>query len=235
MRLYGADRRAHRARAARRRPRLLLAGRPATAPARRSQHLDLGDGPVLLFVGRIQPLKGLDVAVRALAALRRPDAAARRGRRGQRRRGRRRGRADRQARRRARRRRPGPLRRAAAAPPAVHLLPGRRRRARAEPVGVVRAGRPRGGRVRHPRRGGRGRRAAHARRARPHRLPGRAAAIRPCSPSYAEQVLDSPALAAELSRQAARRAPRLHLVDRRRSAAARLRRPHRPRRSSTAR
>jgi D-inositol-3-phosphate glycosyltransferase len=38
------------------------------------QHLDLGDGPVLLFVGRIQPLKGLDVAVRALAALRRPDA-----------------------------------------------------------------------------------------------------------------------------------------------------------------
>jgi D-inositol-3-phosphate glycosyltransferase len=37
-------------------------------------HLQLGTGPVLLFVGRIQPLKGLDVAVRALAALRRPDA-----------------------------------------------------------------------------------------------------------------------------------------------------------------
>jgi D-inositol-3-phosphate glycosyltransferase len=32
-------------------------------------HLDLGDGPMLLFVGRIQPLKGLDVAVRALGAL----------------------------------------------------------------------------------------------------------------------------------------------------------------------
>ncbi len=31
--------------------------------------LGLGDGPVLLFVGRIQPLKGADVAVRALAAL----------------------------------------------------------------------------------------------------------------------------------------------------------------------
>jgi D-inositol-3-phosphate glycosyltransferase len=37
-------------------------------------HLGLGDGPMLLFVGRIQPLKGLDVAVRALAELRRPDA-----------------------------------------------------------------------------------------------------------------------------------------------------------------
>lgn len=36
--------------------------------------LELGDGPVLLFVGRIQPLKGVDVAVRALAELNRPDA-----------------------------------------------------------------------------------------------------------------------------------------------------------------
>ena len=36
--------------------------------------LGLGDHPVLLFVGRIQPLKGLDVAVRALAALEHPDA-----------------------------------------------------------------------------------------------------------------------------------------------------------------
>ena len=34
------------------------------------------DRPVLLFVGRIQPLKGPDVAVRALAALNRPDAVA---------------------------------------------------------------------------------------------------------------------------------------------------------------
>jgi D-inositol-3-phosphate glycosyltransferase len=32
-------------------------------------HLSLGDAPVLLFVGRIQPLKGLDVAVRALDCL----------------------------------------------------------------------------------------------------------------------------------------------------------------------
>jgi D-inositol-3-phosphate glycosyltransferase len=36
--------------------------------------LGLGDGPVLLFVGRIQPLKGADVAVKSLAALNRPDA-----------------------------------------------------------------------------------------------------------------------------------------------------------------
>lgn len=36
--------------------------------------LELGDGPVLLFVGRIQPLKGVDVAVRSLAALGRRDA-----------------------------------------------------------------------------------------------------------------------------------------------------------------
>lgn len=36
--------------------------------------LGLGDHPVALFVGRIQPLKGLDIAVRALAALDRPDA-----------------------------------------------------------------------------------------------------------------------------------------------------------------
>ncbi len=36
--------------------------------------LGLGPGPVLLFVGRIQPLKGLDVAVRTLAELDRPDA-----------------------------------------------------------------------------------------------------------------------------------------------------------------
>lgn len=45
-------------------------GDPAVARAR----LGLGAGPVLVFVGRIQPLKGLDVAVRALAALGRDDA-----------------------------------------------------------------------------------------------------------------------------------------------------------------
>lgn len=36
--------------------------------------LELGPEPVLLFVGRIQPLKGLTVAVEALAAMRRTDA-----------------------------------------------------------------------------------------------------------------------------------------------------------------
>lgn len=36
--------------------------------------LSLGDHPVLLFVGRIQPLKGLDVAVSTLAALDHPGA-----------------------------------------------------------------------------------------------------------------------------------------------------------------
>jgi len=36
--------------------------------------LRLGAGPVLLFAGRIQPLKGLQVAVAALAELRRDDA-----------------------------------------------------------------------------------------------------------------------------------------------------------------
>ena len=35
--------------------------------------LDLAPGPLLLFAGRIQPLKGLDIAVRALAALDRDD------------------------------------------------------------------------------------------------------------------------------------------------------------------
>jgi D-inositol-3-phosphate glycosyltransferase len=43
--------------------------------ARRALGLGLGAPPVLLFVGRIQPLKGAPVAVRTLAALDRPDAS----------------------------------------------------------------------------------------------------------------------------------------------------------------
>jgi len=38
------------------------------------RHLGIGCNPVVLFVGRIQPLKGVDVAARALAALRDPSA-----------------------------------------------------------------------------------------------------------------------------------------------------------------
>lgn len=37
--------------------------------------LGIGDGPMLLFVGRLQPLKGVDVAVESLAALGRDDAS----------------------------------------------------------------------------------------------------------------------------------------------------------------
>jgi D-inositol-3-phosphate glycosyltransferase len=43
--------------------------------ARGAIELDVGEAPMLLFVGRIQPLKGVDVAVRTLAALDRPDAS----------------------------------------------------------------------------------------------------------------------------------------------------------------
>ncbi len=44
------------------------------AGARRALGRSLGAGPVLLFVGRIQPLKGLDLAVKALAQLADPTA-----------------------------------------------------------------------------------------------------------------------------------------------------------------
>jgi D-inositol-3-phosphate glycosyltransferase len=43
--------------------------------ARRALGLGLGPEPVLLYVGRIQPLKGAPVAVHTLAALDRPDAS----------------------------------------------------------------------------------------------------------------------------------------------------------------
>ena len=44
------------------------------AGARQAIGLNEFDGPLLVFVGRIQPLKGADIAVRALALLQRPDA-----------------------------------------------------------------------------------------------------------------------------------------------------------------
>ena len=109
-------------------------------------------GPVLLFVGRIQPLKGLDVAVGALAdaaPTATPCSSSSAAR----------------AAPTARPSSPGSTTwptssassdrvrfvAAAAPPPAVDLLPGRRRVPRAEPLGVVRARRPRGGRLRHAR------------------------------------------------------------------------------------
>ncbi|MPY95877.1 MAG: glycosyltransferase [Acidimicrobiia bacterium] len=46
---------------------------PGPRPGARAA-LGLDDRPVLLFAGRVQPLKGLDVAIRALAELRRRDA-----------------------------------------------------------------------------------------------------------------------------------------------------------------
>ena len=51
---------------------------PGTAAERRATRdsLGLGDRPVLLFAGRIQPLKGADLAVRALAALGEPEGEA---------------------------------------------------------------------------------------------------------------------------------------------------------------
>ena len=50
---------------------------PARTPEARGAAraaLGLADGPVMLFVGRIQPLKRLDLAIAALAAMRRTDA-----------------------------------------------------------------------------------------------------------------------------------------------------------------
>ena len=133
--------------------------------------LGLGDHPVLLFAGRIQPLKGLTVAVEALAELRRdpPGRGARRRRGAER--GLRRGRAGR-GRGAPRPPRPGgsgALRAAPAPPPALHLLPRRRRVRGPQPVRVVRAGGPRGGGVRHAGGGRRRRRAADPRRRRRHR------------------------------------------------------------------
>ena len=70
LRLYGQ-------RPARSRSSLLASNMPSSpgdrTGARNALDLPL-DCPLLLFVGRIQPLKGPDVAVRALAAMNRPDA-----------------------------------------------------------------------------------------------------------------------------------------------------------------
>ena len=75
VRLYGADPAAHARRPARRRPRPVLARATAPPPAARSACPQ--DALVLLFVGRIQPLKAPDVLLRAAAELLADDPALR--------------------------------------------------------------------------------------------------------------------------------------------------------------
>ena len=203
-RLYGADPSGSRSC---RRVSTTRSSRPAIARRARPA-LDLGDHPVLLFVGRIQPLKGLDVAVRALAALDQPDAVlvvvgGPSGTEGDaylaevesialvvel-------GVADRVR-----------FVAAAAAPPAVELLPRRRRVPGAEPVRVVRARRARGGRVRHARGRVRRRRLAHARRSRRTGLPRRGPRSRGVRGVHARSCSTNGVLAAEMSAAAAARA-----------------------------
>ena len=97
------------------------------------------------------------------------------------------------ARRHARPAGPGALRPAPAPPPAVDLLPGRRRVHRAEPVGVVRAGGARGRRLRHAGGGRRRRRAAHPGRRRRHRLPRRQPRPGRLRRGASPRLLDDPA------------------------------------------
>ena len=130
------------------------------------------DVPVILFVGRIQPFKGPDVAIRALDELDRPDALLADRRRGQRRRGRQRARACAPTRPRARTGRPGSVRATRSrttscpritAPPTWSIVPESERE--------LRSRRPRGGGLRHPGRGQRRRRFAVTGRRRRDRLP----------------------------------------------------------------
>lgn len=106
--------------------------------------LGLGEDPHLLFVGRIQPLKGLDLAVGALAELGRSDVRllAIGGPSGPRSSG-----ADprQQPDRRSPIGRPGEPDRSAAPPHPVHLLPGRRRGRGAQPHRELWPGRVGGG------------------------------------------------------------------------------------------
>ena len=135
------------------------------------QRLGIDAPRVLLFVGRIQRLKGADLAIRARRA-RRPEGRGDRRRTERPRRQRRAGPGAR-ARRGAGCLRPDPLGQPPAPRSPRRLLPRRRRVHRAVALGVVRARGARGGRVRHAGRRGRGRRSALARRSRAHRVPHR--------------------------------------------------------------
>ena len=172
--------------------------RPATARGARRAPAACRRRPVLLFVGRIQPLKGADLALRCLAEL--PDAGATlvvvggpSGADG------------------AGRARPAPRARVrrSASPSASggsrrnrtsarRLLPRRRRVPRAVAHRVVRAGRARSRRVRHA--GGRGERRWAALARRPTARPGSSstAAIPPTSRRRSPTLLADPELAAEI-------------------------------------
>ena len=146
------------------------ASRPATARPPAAPSACPQDAVVLLFVGRIQPLKAPDVLLHAAArlladdpALRAPAARARR-RRPQRLRPRR-ARAAAEAGRRPRHRRRRPLLPAAAARAAGRPLPRRRRHRRPQPQRVLRPGRARVPGLRHPGRRRRRRRPARPRSA----------------------------------------------------------------------
>ena len=129
---------------------------PVTGPRRAEPSVCPPTVPMLLFVGRIQPLKGADVAVRALAALTdHPDAhllvvGGPSGPRGEEHLA-----AVAEARRRPRAGRPRALRASATPRAALHLLPRRRRLRGAQPFRVLRSRGPRSCRVRDA---GRGRR-----------------------------------------------------------------------------
>src|SRR5690606_32329362 len=122
--------------------------------------------------------------------------------------------------------RPGPLRGPGAAPPAVHLLPGRRPVPRAQPVRVLRARRPRGRGLRDAGGGLERGRAAHARRARAHRLPGGGpgpTGLRPVRPGDPHR----PRGGRRALRAGRLPGPGLHLVHGLRAPAPDLRGPHR--------
>ena len=195
-----------RDRAARCRRRVLLARSLAKARAHRTR--PPAAHPVLLFVGRIQPLKGLDVAVRTLAALR-PSATrvlvvvgGPSGKEGDA------YLAEVDAR--WLRRWAWPSARRFVPPQPHHLLSSyyraRRRVPGAQPVRVVRARRARGGRVRHSRR-----RVLQSAACARSSITGTRASwsrveIPRCSRAYAEELLTNGVLAAEMSAAAVARA-----------------------------
>ena len=192
----------------RRRPRLLRSGRPPPGPT--GARPPATDGPLLLFVGRIQPLKGVEVAVRTLAALGRrlPRRPSGHGRRPERTAGRVRGRPGGRSGRRARSGRQGRLRAAPAPRAALDLLPGRRRLPGAQPVRVLRPGGPGGCGLRDPGGGLRRRGSAQPHRPWADRFLGRGPHTPRRSPAWVRQILAEPLLAERLSTGAVLRARR---------------------------